>query len=65
VFDNGVDIAKLQPFFCGQFQLPANTLFGEKGRPAALPGIRLRGSGEVVIKIEAKLRLVAPLVETC
>jgi hypothetical protein len=36
----------------------------QKGRPAALPGIGLRGGGEIVIKIEPKLRLVAPLVQT-
>jgi hypothetical protein len=30
MFDYGVDIAKLQPFFCRQLQLPADTLLGKK-----------------------------------
>jgi hypothetical protein len=30
VFDDGVDIAKFQPFFGGQLKLPANALLGKK-----------------------------------
>ena len=29
--DNGVDIAKGEPFFCRQLQLPADALFGKEG----------------------------------
>jgi len=31
MFNNGVDVAELQPFFRRQFQLPANTLFSKEG----------------------------------
>ena len=31
MLDNGVDIAKRNAFFSGEFQLPANTLLGKKG----------------------------------
>lgn len=37
VLDDGVDITKGNPFFRRQFELPANALFGEESRPAALP----------------------------
>ena len=62
VFDDGIDIAKLQTFLRSQFQLPANALLSKECRPASLPGIGLWGGGEVVVKIETKLRLVAPLM---
>ncbi len=42
MFDDGIDIAKGETFFCRQLKLPADTLLREKGRPAALPGVRLR-----------------------
>lgn len=63
MFNNGVNITKGNAFFRGEFKLPANALFGEKSRPTALPGIRLRRGRERVIKIEAELRLIALLVQ--
>ena len=63
MFDYGVNITKLQPFFCRQLQLPADTLLGKKNRPATLPGVGLRRGGKIVIKIQTELRLIAPLME--
>ncbi|MNR35439.1 hypothetical protein D3C85_1532870 [compost metagenome] len=64
MFHDGVDIAKLQPFFRSKLQLPADTLFGKECRPAALPGVGLWRGGKIVIKIKTKLRLIAPLMQT-
>ena len=57
-----IDITKMQAFLGGEFQLPADALFGKESGPATLPGVRLGGGGEVVVKIQTKLRLVAPLM---
>jgi len=43
--------------------LPADALLGKKRRPFTLPGIGLRRGGEIVIEIETKLRLIAPLMK--
>jgi hypothetical protein len=48
--------------FGGELQLPADALFGKERGPATLPGVGL-GSGKVVIKIQTKLRLIAPLMQ--
>ncbi|MNI50969.1 hypothetical protein D3C73_1056640 [compost metagenome] len=61
--NNGVNIAKCDPFFGGKLQLPANPLFCKKGRPATLPRIGLRRGRECIIKVEAKLRLIAPFMK--
>jgi hypothetical protein len=63
IIDDAVDIAKVQPFFGSQLQLPADTLFGKESRPATLPGVGLRRGGKIVIKIQTKLRLIAPLMQ--
>ena len=63
IIDDAVDITEAEPFFGSQLQLPADTLFGKESRPAALPGVGLRGGGKVVIKIQPKLRLIAPLMQ--
>jgi hypothetical protein len=63
VLDDGINIAKFQPFLGGQLKLPANALLGKKRRPAPLPGIGLWRGREIVVKIETKLRLVAPLMQ--
>ncbi len=64
MLDDSINVAKFQPFLSGQLKLPANALLGKKRRPAALPGVGLRGGGEIVVEIETKLRLVAPLMES-
>lgn len=63
VLDNRINIAKFQPFLGGQLKLPADALLGKKCRPAALLGVGLWRGGEVVVKIETKLRLVTPLMQ--
>ncbi|STQ12503.1 Uncharacterised protein [Enterobacter cloacae] len=63
MLDDSINVAKFEAFLGGEFKLPADTLLGKKGRPAALPGIRLWCGGEIVIKVETKLRLVAPLMQ--
>ncbi|VTP61949.1 Uncharacterised protein [Serratia rubidaea] len=58
-----IDIAEGHAFLRRQLQLPADALFGEEFRPAALPGIGLRRGGQMVVKVEAELRLFAPAVQ--
>jgi hypothetical protein len=36
-----IDITKMQAFLGGEFQLPADALFGKERGPATLPGVRL------------------------
>lgn len=63
VLNNGIDIAEMQSFLCRQLKLPADALLGKECRPAALPGVGLGSRGKVIIKIEPKLRLIAPLMQ--
>ena len=61
--DDVVDIAEGHAFLRRQLQLPADALLGEEFRPAALPGVGLRGGGQIAVEVETELRLLAPLVQ--
>lgn len=61
--NKAIDIAKMQAFLGGELELPADALFGKERGPATLPGVRLGSRGKVIVKIQTKLRLIAPLMQ--